>query len=180
MPLDVDKLSLRFLRDVEPTVYASFESGRTSLDEFLKEDAHAYDQHGLTTTVLAFHDDHECPVAYFSLSTDSVKLSGVELTDLGLPFSTPIKFFPAVKLTKLAVLHRLQNDGLGSYLIDLICGLVSDTPFAVRLITVDAINHDDVIGFYAKVGFIESLNHSPERVGMASRETLLMYKDLYQ
>lgn len=80
----------------------------------------------------------------------------------------------------MAVLQQLQDDGLGSYLVDLICGLVSDTPFAVRLITVDAINHDDVISFYAKVGFIESLNHSPARVGMASRETLLMYKDLYQ
>ena len=70
----------------------------------------------------------------------------------------------------MAVLQQLQDDGLGSYLVDLICGLVSDTPFAVRLITVDAINHDDVIGFYAKVGFIESLNQSlnqsPARVGM--------------
>ena len=74
----------------------------------------------------------------------------------------------------------MQSTGVGEYLIDLICGIASSAPFAVRLLTVDAVNHDRVLSFYERVGFLESLSEKKEREAQKVRETILMFKDLYQ
>jgi GNAT superfamily N-acetyltransferase len=180
MAVDASKISLRHIQDVEDEVLKQFSCGRPQLDEFLHEDACDYDKHGLTSTVVVFHEDIPDPVGYFSLTADSVHLSGGERTDLGLPFDAPISFYPAVKLTKLAVVESMQSTGVGEYLIDLICGIASSAPFAVRLLTVDAVNHDRVLSFYERVGFLESLSEKKEREAQKVRETILMFKDLYQ
>jgi len=177
---DISKISLRHIRDVADDVLKQFSCGRSQLDEFLHEDARDYDEHGLTRTVVAFHLDVPNPIGFFSLTADSVHLSGGERTDLGLPFNAPISFYPAVKLTKLAVIDSMQGAGIGKYLVDLICGIASSAPFAVRLLTVDAINHERVSSFYKRAGFIESLSEKKERGSQKNRETILMFKDLYQ
>lgn len=119
-------------------------------------------------------------MGYFSLTADSVHLSGGERTDLGLPFDVPISYYPAAKITKLAVASGLQRSDIGDALIALICGIVSTAPFAVRLLTVDAVNQPAVLGFYARTGFIESLSEKKERQNQKVRDTVLMFKDLYQ
>jgi len=180
MAIDRGHLILRHIRDVEDEVLRRFYCGRPQLDDFLREDARDYDAHGLTSTVIVFAAGHTTPVAYFSLSADAVRLSFGERTDLGLPFNTTISFFPAVKITKLAVISEMQRHGVGRALIDLICGLVSEAPFAVRLLTVDAVNHEAVLNFYRRAGFIESLSEKRERQSQKVRDTILMFKDLYQ
>lgn len=180
MAVDASKISLRHIRDVEDGVLRQFSCGRPQLDEFLHEDARDYDKHGLTSTVVVFHVDISVPIGYFSLTADSVHLSSGERTDLGLPFDAPISYYPAVKLTKLAVIESMQSTGVGEYLIDLICGIASSAPFAVRLITVDAVNLERVLSFYERVGFMESLSEKKERGSQKIRETILMFKDLYQ
>jgi len=180
MSVNAEQLSLRHIRDVEDEVLKQFSCGRQQLDDFLIEDARDYDAYGLTSTVLVFLVGVSAPVAYFSLTADSVHLSGGERTDLGLPFDAPISFYPAVKLTKLAVAQAVQSHGLGKYLVDLICGIASDAPFAVRLLTVDAVNQNQVLQFYQRVGFMESLSEAKQRQAQKSRETVLMFKDLYQ
>lgn len=109
MSVNAELLSLRHIRDVEDEVLKQFSCGRRQLDDFLIEDARDYDAHGLTSTVLVFLVGVSAPVAYFSLTADSVHLSGGERTDLGLPFDAPISFYPAVKLTKLAVAQGVQS-----------------------------------------------------------------------
>jgi GNAT superfamily N-acetyltransferase len=180
MAVDVSKISFRQIQDVEDEVLKQFSCGRSQIDDFLHEDARDYDIHGLTNTVVVFHADVSGPIGYFSLTADSVHLSSGERTDLGLPFNAPISYYPAVKLTKLAVIERMQRSGVGEYLIDLICGIASSAPFAVRLITVDAVNHGRVLSFYERVGFIESLSEKKERASKKVRDTVLMFKDLYQ
>jgi hypothetical protein len=181
MAIERDKLSLRHIQDVEDEVLKQFSCGTSpQLDEFLHEDARVYDAHGITSTVVVFAEGYKTPVAYFSLTADSVHLSSGERTDLGVPFDVPISYYPAVKLTKLAVVFELQSSGIGETIIDLICGIVSTAPFAVRLLTVDAVNHDRVLSFYARTGFIESLSAKEERQGQKVRDTILMFKDLYQ
>jgi GNAT superfamily N-acetyltransferase len=180
MAVDASKISLRHIRDVEDGVLRQFSCGRSQLDEFLHEDARDYDKHGLTSTVVVFHADVAVPIGYFSLTADSVHLNSGERTDLGLPFDAPISYYPAVKLTKLAVIESMQSTGVGEYLIDLICGIASSAPFAVRLITVDAVNLERVLSFYERVGFMESLSEKKERGAQKMRETILMFKDLYQ
>lgn len=62
------------------------------------------------------------------------------------------------------------------------CGrphIVSTAPFAVRLLTVDAVNQQAVLNFYKRSGFIESLSDMKERQGQKVRDTILMFKDLY-
>jgi GNAT superfamily N-acetyltransferase len=180
MAVDASKITLRHIQDVEDGVLKQFACGRPQLDDFLREDAVGYDQHGLTRTVVVFYQDISAPIGYFSLTADSVHLSGGERADLGLPFDAPISFYPAVKLTKLAVVESMQGSGIGEYLIDLICGIASSAPFAVRLLTVDAVNHERVLSFYKRVGFLESLSEKKEREAQKVRETILMFKDLYQ
>lgn len=180
MAIDRDSLSLRHIHDVEDEVLKQFSCGRAQLDEFLHDDARDYDAHGLTSTVVVFADDYAIPVAYFSLTADSVHLSGGERTDLGLPFDVPISYYPAVKITKLAVMSELQRSGIGKAIIDLICGIVSTAPFAVRLLTVDAVNQEAVLNFYQRTGFIESLSEKKERQSQKVRDTILLFKDLYQ
>lgn len=180
MTIDRNRLSLRHIRDVEDEVLKQFSCGRPQLDEFLHDDARDYDAHGLTSTVVVFAEGYDTPVAYFSLTADSVHLSGGECTDLGLPFDVSISYYPAVKITKLAVISELQRSGIGDALIDLICGIVSPAPFAVRLLTVDAVNQEAVLNFYQCAGFIESLSEKKERQGQKVRDTILMFKDLYQ
>lgn len=107
-------------------------------------------------------------------------LSSGERTDLGLPFDAPISYYPAAKITKLAVMSELQRRGIGEALIELICGIVSTAPFAVRLLTVDAVNQEAVLNFYERTGFIESLSEKKERQSQKVRDTILMFKDLYQ
>lgn len=180
MSVNAEQLSLRHIGDVEDEVLRGFSCGRPQLDDFLREDARDYDAHGLTSTVLVFVADVREPVAYFSLTADSVHLSGGERTDLGLSFDAPISTYPAVKLTKLAVAQTMQSRGLGAHLMNLICGLASEAAFAVRLLTVDAVNQDDVLRFYQRVGFMNSLSDEKERKSQKNRETILMFKDLYQ
>ncbi len=129
---------------------------------------------------MVFAPGNDAPVGYFSLTADSVHLSGGERTDLGLPFDVPISYYPAAKITKLAVASGLQRSDIGDALIALICGIVSTAPFAVRLLTVDAVNQPAVLGFYARTGFIESLSEKKERQNQKVRDTVLMFKDLYQ
>lgn len=180
MAIDRDRLSLRHIRDVEDEVLKQFRCGRPQLDEFLFDDARNYDAHGLTSTVVVFAQGHSTAAAYFSLTADSVHLSGSERSDLGLPFDVPISYYPAVKITKLAVSSGLQRSGIGDALIDLICGIVSTAPFAVRLLTVDAVNQEDVLNFYQRTGFLENLAETKERRSQKLRSTILMFKDLYQ
>lgn len=180
MGIDRDGLILRHICDVEDEALHAFHCGRPALDEFLREDARDYDAHGLTSTVLVFTEGYGTPVAYFSLTADSVHLSGGERTDLGLPFEVPISYYPAVKITKLAVTSELHGSGIGAMLVDLICGIVSTAPFAVRLLTVDAVNQAAVLKFYERTGFIESLSEKKERQSQKVRDTILMFKDLYQ
>lgn len=180
MAVELASLSLRHIRDVEDEVLRQFRCGRDQLDSFLHEDARAYDAHGLTDTTVVFLQGQLNPAAYFSLSADSVRLNDFEQGELGLPFDVPITYCPAVKITKLAVASGLQSSGMGEALVALISGIVAGAPFAVRLLTVDAINQPKVVAFYERVGFQESLADKRERQNQKNRDTVLMIKDLYQ
>lgn len=82
MSVNAERVSLRHIRDVEDEVLEKFSCGRLQLDEFLYQDARDYDAHGLTSTVLVFLSGVDAPVAFFSLTADSVHLSSGERTDL--------------------------------------------------------------------------------------------------
>ena len=179
MAVEVADLVIRHIRDVDDEAPKGFTCGRDQLDEFLLEDARGYDAHGITNTVVVFVPGRVEPAGYFSLSADSVRLTESEEFELGLPFDAPISYYPAVKLTKLATASDLQSQGLGEAIVELICGLVTEVPFAVRVLTVDAVNQPKVIAFYERVGFVESLADRREKKDQRAPATVLMVRDLY-
>lgn len=175
----VEVLVLRHIRDVDDRTLKGFTCGRLPLDAFLQEDARHYGAHGITSTVVVFLKERSAPAGYFSLSADSVRLTDTEEFELGLPFDAPISYYPAVKLTKLATATDLQSQGLGEAIVLLICGIVADTPFAVRLLTVDTVNQARGIAFYEQAGFMESLADRREKKNQRHPATVLMPKDLH-
>ena len=187
-PGDFDDLVIVLASDLNgdppfDALIQEFDCGDQDLNAFLAEEALPYQTHGLTFTYLVF--DRELSAAnllgFYSLSSDSLKLEGVELAELGLPFDAPLSFFPAVKLTKLAVRQNFQSGGLGAHLIKIIIGSVFSTNAAVRLITVNAVNRPRTIAFYERQGFIACIRtvQKPRRGDPPEPATILMYKDIY-
>lgn len=185
----VENLILRRIADVDAAHLQAFTCGKDTLDDFLREQAALYDKYGLTRTTVAYLDGHAGPVGYFSLSTDSLKLSKMEIMELGLNEEVPINFFPAVKITRLAVSSTIQSNGIGSDLLQFIEGLVYESEVAARLITVDADNNARTLAFYERHGFIHSMvnannrqNAQRQQHGQAVEEqphTISMFKDIY-
>lgn len=174
-------LAFRALTDEYLELLPPFDCGRENLGAFLADDAPEYHKHGLTHTTLVFVQGDPAVAGFFSLSSDSVNLSTFETGELGLPFDAPIKFFPAVKITRFAVHLKYQRSGLGLQLIDSIEGLVyadGSSSIATRLLTVDAVNEPDVLAFYDKAGF-EECREAERKAQRQQRETILMYKDIY-
>ena len=161
-----------------------FDCDDLDLNAFLNEEALPYQKHGLTFTYLVFNKVISAVnlVAFYSLSSDSLRLEGVALTELGLPFEAPLSFFPAVKLTKLAVSKSCQSRVLGKHLLNIIAGSIfSSSHAAVRLLTVNAVNRPRTLAFYERHGFIKCIR-APQKTRKKEPEqqsTILMYKDIY-
>jgi GNAT superfamily N-acetyltransferase len=186
-------LALRRICDIERALLVDFACGSDSLEEFLRDSAHDYAEHGITETAVAFAEPDPSPIGYFSLSADVLRLSDAEGFELGLPFECPIHSFPAVKITKLAVRTDMQGAGIGWQLVKLIEGLAFHGSVAVRLLTVDAINNPPALRFYERCGFrsstYQALQQQPVRAGGRQRgparanneppRTILMYRDLF-
>ncbi|MBR8174876.1 GNAT family N-acetyltransferase [Burkholderia ambifaria] len=188
-------LALRRIGELTRAQLEGFACGSDSLNAFLLESAHDYAAHGLTQTAVAFMDEDPAPVGFFSLSADVIRLSVSEGGDLGLPFDCPIRYFPAVKITKLAVRSDKQGAGIGNELVNMISGLAFQGNVAVRLLTVDSVNDPATIRFYERCGFRSSLEdeirqerarqvrrprkQGQEQAGEDDIRTVLLYRDLY-
>lgn len=171
----------RSIVDVPRAELEAFQCTEEDLRQFLLEDALAFDASNITkTTVVTLPGNAEI-VGYFSLSADTVQLSDGEAFHLSLPFKAPTSFFPAVKITKLAVATAYQGNGLGGQLINNIMGLAFalSQAAAVRLLTVDALNKSDVLRFYERNGFVECAQDARMRRGQKSKRTIPMYRDMY-
>ncbi|MDG9928387.1 MULTISPECIES: GNAT family N-acetyltransferase [unclassified Pseudomonas] len=179
--MTLEEFSLAKVGEVDKALLKRFTCADPELDSFLVDDAALYDEYGLTATTVVFRNGDEVPIAFFSLSADCISLNGVELTELGLPFDAPIKFFPAVKITKLAVRDGEQSKGIGEELIKFIQGMVYTDHVSVRLLTVNAVNRPRTLAFYERIGFIQSNINSTKKPGKKEedRSTILYFKDLY-
>ncbi|KTC11078.1 hypothetical protein AO388_12275 [Pseudomonas sp. ICMP 10191] len=181
--VNLDDFILAPVDDVDQGTLDCFTSGDAELDVFLRDDANSYAKHGITSTTVVFIEQCLTPIGFFSLSCDSLRLEGVELTELGLPFSAAIDFFPAVKITKLAVAEGFQSQGIGEAIINLIQGISFTPPFSARLLTVNAVNRERTLNFYRKLNFLESSRNAAaagQRKRGEEAATILMYRDLYQ
>ncbi|HAV5533907.1 TPA: N-acetyltransferase [Acinetobacter baumannii] len=175
--INISEVELRNLDSVEKHLYQDFCCEREELNTFLIEDAFDYHNYGLTRTTLVFHND--VLIGYFSLSADKIVLTQTEIDELSLNGEFKVTYFPAVKITKLAIQKAFAGKGYGRLILELIEGLVYGQHMAIRFLTLDAVNEEKVLKFYEQNGFNESLHEARQQRQKQNRQTILMHKDIF-
>lgn len=164
-----------------------FHCNRKNLDDFLVKSALTFHTNHLGFTNLVFHKEYDGLVGYFTLSNDALHLETAESFELGLDSDISLGAFPAIKIGKFAVQSNLQKKGVGTAMMNLLVGecLDSGSLSAARLLVTDAVNENDVLGFYGKCGFQKSLwaekrlqNSGPKKQRQQP-ETIKMYMDVF-
>ena len=156
------------------------------LRDFLLREAWPFQRERIASTFLV-SDQTGAIVAYFNLLNDSLNFRRLvrSLQEEGrattfvnhllrkIHNSKRNLTFPAVKIGRLAVSIAAQRQGIGRIMVQEIFGrFFQQASPAVRFITVDAINRENTLRFYEKLGF-RFLIQSEARM-----ETLPMYFDL--
>ncbi|MBF0517124.1 MAG: GNAT family N-acetyltransferase [Nitrospirae bacterium] len=154
-----------------------FDCGNADLNEFLFQNAIGHSRELLAVTYL-FEDDN-CTNAYFSVLNDSIRRLDADSTKLfrkKLLRDIPHKkrryhSYPAVKIGRFAVHKDLQNNNIGSKIMDYIKHFILEgNKSGCRFVTIDS--YRDSVGFYQKNGF-EFLSEKDK-----TDDTRLMYFDL--
>ncbi|WP_374625275.1 GNAT family N-acetyltransferase [Devosia sp.] len=153
------------------------------LKTYLQKDAKAHQEQSLARTYGVFLDDEPLRVrAYVTLVCGEIASepggSGVSGLGHGDGLHYPYRQYPAVKIARLAVDHRLQGRKLhiGTMLVDLSVGIAKDVispSVGCRFIVVDAKRRS--VGFYERYGFT-ALDTPANR----ERDEPVMFIDLYK
>lgn len=159
----------------------AFKCSDDDLNDFFFNDSIKWSNELLCVTYLFFVED--VPVAYFSVSNDSVRNDDFEsksryrklIEKLPWVKRKRTKSMPAVKIGRLATDESFSGNGIGTIIIKFIKGwFVEGNKTGCRFIVVDAYNNDRTINFYKKNGFEFLLIDDKED------KTRLMFYDLIQ
>lgn len=161
----------------EGEVLKSFNCGDAELNDFIIKDADNYRKTLLSVSYILEEDS--TPIAYFSLSNDSLSCEKFENKSTFNRLNRKInnakrmRQYPAMKIGRFAIDESVRKKGIGRALLDIIkYSLVEDPQSGCRFITVDAYN--DAVGFYERNGFV-MVNEF-----QADRRTQPMFFDLAQ
>ena len=150
---------------------------------FLMDKALRLEELAITKTFVLIHNITHELIGYYSLSTDTVKLTTAEKDENNLS-EVSFMSLPAMKLGKLAINKTLSDKakrkGYGSFVLDIVntyayeiieCGV------ACRFVTVDAdIEYDtDTPIFYKKNGFVENVSVTKKNTA----KTISMRRDVF-
>lgn len=140
-----------------------FDSGRTSLDEYLQRRAGQEQRRYVSATFVVCDDNQpDRVVGYYTLSAISVDVGGIDDNSAQrLPHYPEI---PAILLGRLAVDRGYQGTGLGGWLlIDALFRAYRQAQvLGAWAVIVDAID-DDAVAFYQHYGF-EQFADDPSRL----------------
>lgn len=138
--LEVHVFSQKFLEN------SSFDSGDDDLNDFLYNESLDYCKSNLAVVFLLFHENEL--IAFFSLSSDSVKVNK--------KLEIKLKYYPSMKIGRLAVDKNYQSNGIGRWILRWIIGFTSDLRWShgIRYISVDAYNNANTLNFYTKNKFL--------------------------
>lgn len=116
IPVSDLKISLLSLdRDI-----THFDCGNDDLNDFICSDAKDQMKSRMNTTYISSYKDKI--IAYFTLSSDSIKINREDQEYIGLKYSA----YPAVKIGRLAVDKEYVHRGIGSIIILWVIGLALD------------------------------------------------------
>lgn len=155
----------------------SFNCGDAELNDFILKHADDYRKSLLAISYVL--EDENMPIAYFSLSNDSLSYekfenkSSFNRLNRNINNAKRMRQYPAVKIGRLAIDVGYKGQRIGSLLLNTIkTWLISNPKSGCRFITVDAYNN--AIEFYQKNGFVMVNDFNPER------RTQPMFFDLAQ
>lgn len=140
-----------------------FDCGDDDLNDFLFNDSFKYIKNNLAVIYLIFYN--KMIVGYFSLTSDAIRINKKLEVVHG--------FYPAVKIGRFAVDKQYGHQGIGTYMLKLIIGIVETVKnqIGVRYLSVDAYNNKIAVNFYTKNNF-ETLQKA------RNREQIPMYYDI--
>lgn len=155
--------------------FQNFSCGEGDLDDFIKNDAEAHKKELIAVTYSYCLKNNGLlsePIAFVSLSNDTIKLSKDIRAKL-FPQNVNYKHNPAVKIGRFGVDKKYQGVGFGSFLIGIVKDFfVTENRTGCRFITVDAYNNPDTLNFYNKNEF-EFITEKDKR-----KQLRTMYFDL--
>lgn len=161
-----------------------FDSGEAEeYANFIKKDALELENMCVSKTYVMIHKTTKELVGYFTLSTDTVRLTSDEKTAVELD-DVQFMSLPAIKVGKLAINKGLslaaKQKGYGSLALEIANTFafeVLEAGVACRFLTVDAdIEYDDSTPiFYEKNGFTYNLS----RKRKVSDRTVSMRRDIF-
>ena len=161
---------LTFDTEIKP-----FESSNSDLNDFLLNDAKKYLYQRLAVTYII--ENNTETIGYFCLSNDVVMRSladnaGWKKIKKTIPNSKMRSSYPAVKIGRLAVSHKYENNGFGRLILQTVKKkfVAENQQTGCRFVTVDA--KKDVVDFYTK-NLFDFLTSEDE-----NENTRLMYFDL--
>jgi GNAT superfamily N-acetyltransferase len=151
----------------------SFDCGDLDLNEYFQKDAVFHKKELITQTYyLEVVDQTGIPLALIDFCNDTVKLKNFQdHPDIASKKRYP--FLPAVKITRFGVSKDLQNQDIGTHVMNMVKRFfVTNNRTGCRFITVDAYNNERVLRFYLANGF-KPFNDKDSR-----RQTRSLYFDL--
>lgn len=153
-----------------------FDCGDADLNEFfLKDSKESCNQLLAVTYLIKLKED---PVAFFSVSNDSVKKellpkAGIRKLFRKIPLPKRYSSMPAVKIGRLAVKSSLHRSGIGTEILNFVKGWFTvGNKTGCRFVLIDAYNKPEILSFYKKNGFSFLVE------GDLEDQTRLMYFDL--
>ena len=159
------------------TNLGGFDCGDTDLNNFLVEDAKNFLDKRIATTYLLV--DNDSIVAYFCLLNDKISRQDVTNSQWkkikgGFPERKQFSSYPAIKIGRFAVSSAYKGRNIGSDLINLLKGMLNDSPnySAFRYITVDA--------YLSAIDFYKKNNFKPLSEKIVNEHTILMFFDMME
>lgn len=143
---------------------SDFKCADFDLTDFLKSDAQDQMISKMNTTYVCLYNGDT--VAYFTLSSDSIKINKDDQERIGLKYAS----YPALKIGRLAVDSNYTHRGIGSTIILWVVGLAFELceQIGIRFISVDS--YEESQQFYEKNFFVKLAN--------CRRRNVPMYTDI--
>ncbi|UHP11283.1 GNAT family N-acetyltransferase [Listeria marthii] len=170
MKLNIEIKSISGLADTEKQAVNEFSCGNIDIDSYLHNDALSDHICNLTRTFILFIDGSVA--GYFTLTSDRAKITKKSIVSGKLPshphFTIHRNSIPALQIHHFAIEKKHQRNGVGvvlmNYLITFIKLKILPNVGAT-LLTVYSTKES--VGFYKKIGFEKTGNHSDVNVNMA-------------
>ena len=170
---------MKIVRLTQEHLFKPFDCGEGDLNDFLLQDAKQYAK-GLLAVTYVIEDD-DMTVAFFSLANDRISLSESDKATWrrirsSFPHRKHRSDYPAVKIGRLGVDAKHQNEHLGRLIINFVKDtFITNNRTGCAFITVDALK--EAIPFYQKNGF-KFLK--PSEAENTEKDTVSMYYDWTQ